>query len=143
MSKLILFASLLLICKISSAQLPNDKNQLIIASYTAILKGVKDKDSGNLTQSITIQRMKEVTGIECDNPNFEVLSFAVAANLSSANFTYRHMACIGASFKSEVYTFIINNLKPGDYLFIDDVRVKAKSGQVFGIKPKAYRITIN
>jgi hypothetical protein len=138
MLKLILSASLLLILKISSAQTGNDTNQLIIAPYRVCLKGVKDNDPGKYGLPITIQQLKDAGEVECSAAGFEIISFTFA--MQAPMGPYREIWCKGALFGPVADTFIINRLKPGDFIFIDNVRAKNKTGKIYGLAPNVYRM---
>jgi hypothetical protein len=139
MSKLILSASLLLICKILSAQLPNDRNKNIIASYFVRIKGLNGKDS------LTVNEILTAGGVECSNKYFKIDKFWVTVgdgNCIGGQGMVRSIICKSDNFNPDAIA-TIRKLQPGYYFWIENVTGKNKSGQVFSLKDKFFTIIGN
>jgi len=132
MSKLILSASLLLICKILSAQLPNDRNKNIIASYTFCIKGLMCKDSATKDELIN-------AGVfECNHPAFSIVRFTMASYNCTLGGNWQ-LTNESARFNEKTF-YMLHRLQPGSHLFIDGVIARNANGQEIYLKPKVLTI---
>ena len=132
MSKLILFASLLLICKISSAQIANDGNKNIIASYSVCIKGSLYKDS------ITKEELMKAGAFECNHSAVSIVRFTMGSDACLGG-GYWQVTNESATFNEKIL-YVIRRLQPGQHFFIDDVIARNAYGQQIHLKPKVLTI---
>ncbi len=132
MSKLILSASLLLICKILSAQLPNDRNKNIIASYSVCIKGSMRKDS------ISKEELVKAGAFECNHSAFCIVRFTMASYNCTAGGNWR-LTNESGKFNEKIF-YVLRRVQPGSHLFIDDIVARNAYGQEIYLQAKVLTI---
>jgi hypothetical protein len=100
-------------------------------------------NSGRAIDSISVKKLLEVGNIECCFDKFEIIEFTLALDGNCIGGSGYGQVTVRGNRWNDTMVRIVKGLRPGNLIFIVDVKAKNKSGNIYLLRSKAIYIKVD